>query len=104
MKRERKTRRRKIAVTCGSGNVFAGLGYPDAAERQAKVRLVLELNKLLKGRKLRQVDAAKLLGVPQPKICDSAASDTLKSFAFKSLLSLGSILVTVGFRRAGPQR
>jgi predicted XRE-type DNA-binding protein len=68
MKPEQKSRGRKIAVTRGGGNVFADLKFPDAGERQAKVRLALELNKILKGRKLRQVDAAKLLGVPQPKI------------------------------------
>lgn len=68
MKPERKNSKRKIAVKHGSGNVFADLGFPDAAERQAKVRLALELVKILRARKLRQVDAARILGVPQPKI------------------------------------
>jgi predicted XRE-type DNA-binding protein len=68
MKAESKRKKRKSAVTHGGGNVFADLGYVDAAERQAKVRLALELVKILRARKLRQVDAAKLLGVPQPKI------------------------------------
>ena len=30
---------RKDTVTRGTGNVFADLGFPDAAERQAKLRL-----------------------------------------------------------------
>jgi predicted XRE-type DNA-binding protein len=50
------------------GSVFADIGFADASERQAKTRLAVELNKILKARKLRQVDAAKLLGIPQPKI------------------------------------
>ena len=62
----------KTKITHGGRNVFADLGFADAGERQAKTRLALELNKILKSRKLRQVDAAKLLGIPQPKI--SAAS------------------------------
>ena len=58
----------KTKITHGGRNVFADLGFADAGERQAKTRLALELNKILKARKLRQVDSAKLLGIPQPKI------------------------------------
>lgn len=52
----------------GTGNVFADLGYPDAAERQIKTRLALAVNELLKARKLKQREIAMLLGVPQPKV------------------------------------
>src|SRR5262249_51087267 len=38
---------RKDAVTRGTGNVFADLGFPDAAERQAKLRLAYALNQVL---------------------------------------------------------
>jgi predicted XRE-type DNA-binding protein len=55
-------------VTYGSTNVFADLGLPDAAERQAKTRLAMEINAILKARKLKQTEAAALLAVPQPKI------------------------------------
>lgn len=55
-------------ITPGSTNVFADLGYSDAAERQTKTRLALAINDLLKARKLRQREAAELLGMPQPKI------------------------------------
>ena len=54
---------RKEAVTGGTGNVFADLGFPDAAERQAKLRLAYALNQVLEERKLSQADAAKVLGV-----------------------------------------
>ncbi len=59
---------RREPVTRGTGNVFADLGFPDAAERQAKLRLAYALNQVLDGRKLSQADAAKVLGVTQPKV------------------------------------
>jgi predicted XRE-type DNA-binding protein len=47
--------------------VLADLGFPDAAERQAKLRLGHALNQVIEARKLSQADAVKLLGVAQPK-------------------------------------
>lgn len=58
----------KVSITRGTGNVFADLGFPDAAERQAKLRLAYALNGLLDGRKLLQSEAAKVLGLTQPKV------------------------------------
>jgi predicted XRE-type DNA-binding protein len=58
----------RAKVTRGSGNVFADLGFADAAERQTKTRLALAVAGLLKARRLKQVESASILGVPQPKI------------------------------------
>ena len=55
-------------ITRGTTNVFADLGYPDAAERQTKTRLALAVNELLKARKLKQREMATLLSIPQPKV------------------------------------
>jgi len=52
----------------GTTNVFADLGYSDAAERQTKTRLALAVNELLKSRKLKQREIATLLNIPQPKV------------------------------------
>ena len=52
---------RRETITRGTRNVFADLGFPDAAERQAKLRLAYALNQVLEGRKLSQADAAKVL-------------------------------------------
>ena len=41
--------------------MFADLGFPDAAERQAKLRLAYALNQVLEERKLSQAEAAKVL-------------------------------------------
>jgi len=48
--------------------VFADLRFPDAAERQGKLHLAYALNRVLEARKLSQADAAKVLGVTQPKV------------------------------------
>ena len=50
-----------------SRNVFADLGFPDVAQRQAKLRLAYALNQALEERKLSPADAAKVLGATQPK-------------------------------------
>jgi len=55
-------------VTRGSTNVFADLGYPDAEERQTKLRLAYAINEILRQRRLTQVAAAKIFGISQPKI------------------------------------
>jgi len=63
-----RTAERRERVTRGTGNVFADLGFPDAAEREAKLHLAYALNQVLDGRRLSQADAAKVLGVTQPKV------------------------------------
>ena len=59
---------KSIAITRGTTNVFADLGFPDAAERQTKTRLAFAINELLKSRRLKQRETAELLGIPQPKV------------------------------------
>jgi predicted XRE-type DNA-binding protein len=62
--------KRKIEIEAGTGNVFADLEYADAKERTLKVELALEVNRLLKERKLTQTHAAELLGIVQPHVSD----------------------------------
>lgn len=69
----------------GSGNVFADLGLPDAAERQTKTRLALALNRIVKARALKQVDAARILGVPQPKV-SALVNYRLDGFSVEKLM------------------
>ncbi len=52
----------------GSGNIFADLGLPNAEEHQLKAALVVQLHRLIKGRKLTQAAAAKLIGIKQPDL------------------------------------
>ena len=52
----------------GTDNVLADLGFPDAEELTAKVILAKKINDIVERRGLIQSDAAKLLGMPQPKV------------------------------------
>lgn len=58
----------EIAIEEGSTNVYADLGYPDAAEMQRKSQLAAEIARAIKARRLTQADAAALLGIDQAKV------------------------------------
>ena len=70
-----------------SGNVFEDLGYSDATERQAKLRLAYALNQILEERKLSQAEAANVLGVAQPKV-SALRHYKLAGFSVERLLNL----------------
>jgi len=78
---------RREPVTRGTGNVFEDLGFPDAAERQAKLRLAFALNQVLEARKLSQAEAAKVLGVSQPKV-SALCHYKLAGFSVERLMNL----------------
>ena len=78
---------RDTAITRGTKNVFADLGYPDAVERQAKLRLAYALNQLLDERVLPQSEAAKVLGVTQPKV-SALRNYKLAGFSVERLMNL----------------
>ena len=59
---------KRIPVEASSGNVFADFGLPDAAELDTKVRLAVNINRLVAAQRLNQVTAAARLNVSQPKI------------------------------------
>jgi predicted XRE-type DNA-binding protein len=56
------------AIVRGTGNVFADLGYPDAEERQTKLRLAYAIERIVTQRRLTQAATAALLQVNQPKV------------------------------------
>jgi predicted XRE-type DNA-binding protein len=78
---------RDAAIARGTKNVFADLGYPDAAERQAKLRLAYALNQVLEQRNLSQAEAAKVLRVTQPKI-SALRNYKLAGFSIERLMNL----------------
>jgi predicted XRE-type DNA-binding protein len=59
---------KKRPVHRSGGNVFADLGVPNAEEYLAKSELAAQIFKIVKTRRLTQVAAGKLLGIPQPKV------------------------------------
>ncbi len=73
-------------ITASSGNVFADLRLKNADERQTKVRLAVALNAILDGRKLSQVEAAKCLGVSQPKV-SALRNYNLEGFSVERLMT-----------------
>ncbi len=73
------------AITRGTGNVFADLGYPDAEERQTKLRLAHAINEVIARRRLTQAAAAERLGVNQPKV-SALAGYKLDGFSVERLM------------------
>ena len=57
-----------VKIERGSGNIFADLGLPDADGHLLKAELVTQIDKIIRERRLKQVDAAKLLGLSQPDV------------------------------------
>ena len=55
-----------------TGNVFRDLGFSSEESENLKLRadLMIELSKVIKGRRLTQAKAAALFGVSQPRISD----------------------------------
>lgn len=64
---ERKTTK-DIEHEVSTGNVYADLGFSDAPEMLAKARIVSQIGRIIRARKLTQMQAAELLGIDQPKI------------------------------------
>lgn len=52
----------------GSTNVYADIGIPDAEEMLVKAQLATKIAEIIKHRRMTQVQAAELLGMPQPKL------------------------------------
>ena len=49
-------------------NVYAELGFPDSAEMLVKAQLVVKIAQILRERGWSQQEAAKVLGLTQPKL------------------------------------
>lgn len=80
------TKAAEDAITRGTGNVFADLGYADADERQTKLRLAHAINGVIARRRLAQAAAAEKLGVNQPKI-SALANYKLGGFSVERLMT-----------------
>jgi predicted XRE-type DNA-binding protein len=58
----------RIKVTESSGNVFADLGFTNPEQELLKARLMLQIYRTVKARKLTQSQAGEILGVKQPHL------------------------------------
>ena len=64
-----------VEVHRGSGNVYADLGLPDAERLEIKTGLVVEIRKAMHRLNLAQPEAAKRMGIRQPKVSDMMRGD-----------------------------
>ncbi len=58
----------RTEITRGSKNVLADLGIGNAEELSTKMRLAVEIVRIVRERGLRQAGVARRLGIPQPKV------------------------------------
>jgi len=58
----------EIECEMSSGNVFADLGIENPEEELTKAKLVWEIEQIIKSKKLTQAEAAKVMGINQPKV------------------------------------
>ena len=64
-----------VDVHRSSGNVFADLGLPDADKLKIKTGLVIEIRKAIRRQGLTQQEAAKRMGITQPKVSGMMRGD-----------------------------
>jgi predicted XRE-type DNA-binding protein len=62
----------KLKMTRSKGNVFRDLGFSSEEAEHLRIRsdLLLQLQKAIKSKGLKQAEAAKLLEVTQPRVSD----------------------------------
>lgn len=79
----------KLKVTRSSGNVFSDLGFAGEEAEHLKVRadLLIQIQKVFEARGLKQAEAAKLLGVTQPRVSDLIRG-RLDLFSVDSLIDM----------------
>lgn len=75
----------KIKFIKSSGNVFADMGFKNSKERLVKAELALKINQLIEERQLKQIDAAKILCINQPKI-SAISNGRLNDFSIERLI------------------
>ena len=91
---------KKIAYEVGSGNVYEDLGLPHADSLLTKSELAVCICEIIREEDLTQEEAAKKLGVSQPKI-SALVNGQLQGFSIERLIrflnALGrDVTITVG--------
>ena len=76
-----------IAVTPGSGNVFADIGVAEPEEELAKAQLASRIREVLRRSRLTQVAAAAVRGIDQPKV-SALLNGRLMNFSSERLMRL----------------
>ena len=74
-------------VERGSDNVFTDLGQPDPDAHLLKAELVTRIDEIIRRRGLKQVEAAKLLGLSQPDV-SRLLRGSFREYSIERLLRL----------------
>ena len=74
-------------IVDSSGNVFADLGFPNSEEELLKAKLIWQISDTIGAMRLRQAEAAKLLGLKQPDV-SSLLHGRTNGFSVDRLLRL----------------
>jgi predicted XRE-type DNA-binding protein len=82
-----------VEFEIGSGNVFADLGLPDAEKLKIKSGLVFEIANAIRRLQLTQEQAARRMGIAQPKVSGLLRGD----FANFSERKLMDCLTRLGY-------
>src|SRR6202795_4586205 len=99
----------KVKLTRSSGNVFRDLGFSGDEAEYLKVRaeLMVNLQKVITARGLKQTEAAELLGVTQPRVSD-VMRGRIDLFSIDTLIDMlarlgvrARLVLQPGRRRAG---
>ena len=77
----------EIRIERGSGNVFADLARAGADAHLLKAELVSQIDEIIRGRRLTQAEAAKLLGLSQPDV-SRLLRGHFKDYSIERLLRL----------------
>jgi len=89
-------------VTRSSGNVFRDVGFRAEEAEHLLVRsdLMIRLQKVITSRRLKQKEAAKILGVTQPRVSELLRGriDLFSSDALIDMLARFGIVVRLVFR------
>ena len=80
-----------VKIERGSANVFADLGLPDPDTHLLKAELVTRIDKIIRQRGLKQVEAAKLLGLSQPDV-SRLLRGNFREYSMERLLRLLTVL------------
>lgn len=78
-------------IITSSGNVFEDLGLSEPADRLAKAELARKIAEIITKRHMNQADAAKLLGVDQPKI-SNIMNGRFSGFSLERLIHFLNVL------------
>jgi predicted XRE-type DNA-binding protein len=102
-----------VQVTPSTGNVFRDLGFPRAEAEHLLIRadLLIQLQKAIEARGLKQSEAARVLAVTQPRVSDLLrgridlfSTDTLIDMLARLGIGVRLVVKTPRARRGGVTR